>query len=101
MRLAPCSRSVAWPSATSLLASMRQMSLTTPPHWSANAVMLPTRPPPPMMLTFMWSVSKVLLPSPRRGEGARDLPACPIQPRHHLIGDRLHQFLDVAGRLSV
>ena len=31
-RLAPCSRSRAWPWAMSLLASMRQMSLTTPPH---------------------------------------------------------------------
>jgi hypothetical protein len=25
----------------------------TPPHCSANAVELPTRPPPPMMDTFM------------------------------------------------
>src|SRR5438034_515637 len=37
----------------SLLASMRQMLLPTPPHCRAYAVMLPTRPPPPMMLTFM------------------------------------------------
>ena len=55
VRLAPCSRSVAWPWATSLLASMRQRWLTTPPHCRAYAVMLPTRPPPPMMLTFMGS----------------------------------------------
>ena len=32
---------------------MRHKLLTTPPHCKANAVMLPTSPPPPMMLTFM------------------------------------------------
>src|SRR4051812_34769521 len=41
----------------SLLASIRQILLTTPPHCRAYAVMLPTSPPPPMMLTFMMYLS--------------------------------------------
>src|SRR5262245_25750587 len=80
-RLAPWSRSVAWPSARSLLASMRQMLLTTPPHCRANAVELPTSPPPPMMLTFM--------EDPRRVSHR----AC--ERRHHLIGDRPDELLHV------
>src|SRR5262245_60066661 len=64
VRAAPLSRSRAWPWAMSLLASIRQRWLPTPPHCSAKAVMLPTSPPPPTMLTFM--VVSPLLPSRKR-----------------------------------
>src|SRR5438132_14434678 len=84
-RLAPCRRSTACPRAMSLLASMRQMWLTTPPHCKAYAVMLPTRPPPPMMLTFM------------------HISSSGTQCRHDLIGDDPHQRFDVRSwrRLSI
>src|SRR5262249_1154502 len=61
MRLAPCSRSMACPLAISLLTSTSVILLTTPPHCKAYAAMLPTRPPPPMMHTFI----RALFPSDR------------------------------------
>src|SRR5260370_34070505 len=64
-RLAPCNKSSAWPSAKSLLASMRQIWLTRPEHCRANAVQLPTNPPPPMMETFTESPHKRYFPMPR------------------------------------
>src|SRR5260370_263444 len=82
-RLAPCRRSSACPWASSAFASIKQMLLTMPPHCKANAVELPTNPPPPMMLTFMdgsflfsgyvhcvqtGDLSKILhVPRPKRG----------------------------------
>src|SRR5262245_55646137 len=55
---------------------MRQSSLTTPLACNANAVQLPTSPPPPMMETFIASTR--------------------LQLRHHLIRDRLHQLVNVS-----
>src|SRR5438132_10646392 len=74
-RHAPLSRSVATPCATSLLASITQRPLTMPPHWSAYAAMLPTSPPPPMMLTFM---------------GVLALQCC-----NDLFRDQLHKLLQI------
>src|SRR5271167_2366051 len=53
------------------------MSLTTPPHWRAYAVIEPTNPPPPMMLTFMCQSSAL------------------GHARHHLVGDGFDQLIHV------
>src|SRR5262249_24745380 len=94
-RLAPCNRSVAWANAVSLLASVRQRRLTTPPHWSAYPVMVRLRPSPPMMLTFMRFTREIRR---RRFAGASRLH---VQGCHHLVGDRLHQRFEVRHRSSV
>src|SRR5262249_16596721 len=49
----PWSKSRAWPLATSAFASIRLIRRTIPPHWSANAALDPTRPPPPIIVTFI------------------------------------------------
>src|SRR5713226_3617557 len=90
-RLAPCRRSEAWPRAISLLASIRQMRLTTPPHCRAKAVMLPTSPPPPIMLTFMIEFSNMNF-WPCSATASR-LNA--TKGRHHLIRDRLYDFFQI------
>src|SRR5207244_1472334 len=52
-KLAPCSRSSAWPETNSALTSNRAISRTTPPVCKAKAAQEPTSPPPPIMLTFI------------------------------------------------
>ena len=57
------------PLGQSALASIRQMLLTTPPHCRANAVELPTKPPPPMMLTFMGASNSFKIQSKLNASG--------------------------------
>src|SRR5262249_49038268 len=80
----------------SLLASIKQIRLTTPPHCRAKAVMLPTSPPPPMMLTFMMKFQSEGF-APRSAFASR-LNAG--QCRHDLISHGLHDFLHVRGVLG-
>src|SRR5438876_352487 len=88
-KLAPCNKSSACPSANSLLASMRQISETTPAHCSAKPVQLPTNPPPPMMEIFTASPHERRLLMPR------------YPPLVGLFTDALDQAFDLSRRVPV
>src|SRR3954462_6555367 len=96
--LAPWSRSKASPSAIFSLASSRWISLTMPAHCSAKAASLPTRPPPPMMLTFIFR-STGILPVSSSVLQTKTRARCPCyvsgDGRHNLVRDRLHQRLHI------
>src|SRR5687768_8648474 len=102
-------RSNASPAAICSLASRRWISETTPAHWRAKAALLPTRPPPPMMLTFILvrrlrvKAFRTWLFQPPRNLARRRSSA---GGGHDLVGDRLDEDLDVllaivAGRQRV
>src|SRR3954467_8290325 len=81
--------SSACPLQRSAFTSIRSIPLTTPPHCKANPAHEPTSPPPPMMLTIISDGSRpdveLACLSLRRT----------IHSVHDLIGDRLHQILDI------
>src|SRR5438477_9737428 len=87
-------RSRASPAAICSLASRRWISETTAAHCNANAALLPTLPPPPMIETFM---TYSLFGHLRQSEH-RIYMRCFVgllRRRHDLIGDYLDELLDV------
>src|SRR4051794_24934355 len=91
--LVPCIRSSASPIASCSLASRRWISETIPAHWSANAALEPTRPPPPMMLTF---IVYFRTEDPAAEPLGSRLRTRALSDRgHDLIRDRLHELLDL------
>src|SRR4051794_22189298 len=85
----PCKRSSAWPSAISALASIIAISRTTRPVCSANPVQEPTKPPPPMMETFM-----VLIQKQGRHSRETELNYCrllAVDRCEHAIGNEFHE----------
>src|SRR5688500_5150951 len=94
--LAPWSRSRASPSAIFSLASRMWISETIPAHWSANAASEPTRPPPPMMLTFIWVARATCPCSVRVHKTDHGLVArATSDAGHDLVRDRLHERFQV------
>src|SRR3954453_13306121 len=101
---APWRRSRAWPRQRSPLTSIRSIWLATPPHCNAKAAHEPTRPPPPMMLTFMGSsppsfdsvwISDAAGDARGVRAGLDHRGVLPAQHAHDLMGDHLPGELDV------